>query len=186
MTVKNIVILFCTISLLLVYSISTAKDNVDKTGKFNSREPIQITADRLDAYNEKKMAVFSGNAVVKQADWVLKTDRLTIFYHKEADKKEKIGGKEIEGTGDLEKIEARGNVVVTQGMRVAVSDEAVYFQDSGQIVMTGNPMIRENKNKVVGCRIIIYLKEDRGTVEKCEGKKVQMEIHPEEKDAKKK
>ena len=131
MTVKNISILF-TIFLLLVVSISTAKDNIEKTSKFNSKEPIEITADRLDAYNEKKMAIFSGNAVVKQADWVLKTDRLTIFYRKEAGKKEKIGDKEIEATGDLEKIEAKGNVHVTQKMRVATSDEAVYFQDSGQ------------------------------------------------------
>jgi lipopolysaccharide export system protein LptA len=176
----------CTFFLLLIISIAHAKDNIDKTSKFNSKEPIEITADRLDAYNEKKMAVFSGNAVVKQADWVLKTDLLILYYHKETGKKEKIGGKEVEGTGDLEKIEAKGNVVVTQKMRVATSDEAVYLQDSGQIVMTGNPVIRENKNKVVGCRIVIYLQEDRGTVEKCEGKKVLMEIHPEEKEVKNK
>jgi lipopolysaccharide export system protein LptA len=185
MTVKNISIL-CTIFLLLVVSISTAKDNVEKTNKFNSKEPIEITADRLDAYNEKKMVVFSGNAVVKQADWVLKTDRLTLYYKKETDKKDKSGAKELGGTGDLEKIEATGKVIVTQKMKVATSDEAVYFQDSGQIIMTGNPVIREKKNTIKGCKVTIYLNEDRGLVEKCEGKKVFMEIHPEEKDEKKK
>jgi lipopolysaccharide export system protein LptA len=185
MTIKNISII-CVIILLAVVSNTMAKDNLEKISKFNSKEPIEITADRLDAYNEKKMAIFSGNAVVKQADWVLKTDRLILYYRKETGKKEKMGVNQTEGTGDLEKIEAKGNVIVTQKMKVATSDEAVYSQDSGQIVMTGNPMISENKNKIVGCRIVIYLQEDRGTVEKCEGKKVVMEIHPEENDIKKK
>jgi lipopolysaccharide export system protein LptA len=52
--------------------------------------------------------------------------------------------------------------------------------------MTGNPVIREKKNTIKGCKVTIYLNEDRGLVEKCEGKKVFMEIHPEEKDEKKK
>ena len=179
---KKIIILclgFFLLSIAMLYAADDSK-------KINTQEPIEITSDRLDAYNEKKIAIFSGNAQVKQADWVLKTDRLTIYYKKQAGKKETIGVKEIEGTGDLEKIEAKGKVFFTQKMRIAQSDEAVYFHDSGQIVLTGNPSIRENKNKVAGCKITIYLKEDRGTVERCEGGKVVMEIHPEEKDLKKK
>jgi lipopolysaccharide export system protein LptA len=176
----------CTFFLLLIISIAHAKDNIDKTSKFNSKEPIEIVSDRMEAFNQKQMVVFSGNAVVKQADWVLKTDRLTLYYKKETDKKDKSGAKELGGTGDLEKIEATGNVIVTQKMKVATSDEAVYFQDSGQIIMTGNPVIREKKNTIKGCKVTIYLNEDRGLVEKCEGKKVSMEIYPEEKDEKKK
>jgi lipopolysaccharide export system protein LptA len=185
MTLKKASVL-CIILLLSFTFSATAKDNAEKIGKFNSKEPINITADRLDAYNDKQMAVFSGNAVVKQADWVLKTDRLTLYYRKGAGKKERTETKETEGTSDLERIEAKGNVLFTQKMRVASGEEAVYIQESGQIILTGNPMIRENKNKIAGCRIIMYLNEDRGTVEKCEGKKVVMEIHPEENDAKKK
>jgi lipopolysaccharide export system protein LptA len=140
----------------------------------------------MDALNEKQMVVFSGNAIVKQADWVLKTDRLTLYYKKETEKKDKSGTKELGAAGDLEKIEASGNVIVTQKMKVATSDEAVYLQDSGQIIMTGNPVIRERKNTIKGCKVTIYLNEDRGLVEKCEGKKVSMEIHPEDQNEKKK
>lgn len=178
--------LVCLITLFSIVSITTVDANTGKTGRLNSSENIEIAADRLDAYNEKKMAVFSGNAIAKQADWILKTDRLIIYYKKSPGKKEKIGGKEIEEAGELEKIEAKGNVVFTQKMRTARSDEAVYFHDSGQIIMTGNPSIRENRNKIEGCKVTLYLQEDRGTVEKCEGKKVVMEIYPEEKDEKKK
>ena len=176
----------CALSLLLMISIANAKDNLEKINKFGSREPIEIVSDRLDAFNEKHMVVFSGNAVVKQADWVLKTDRLTLYYKKQTDKKDKSGTQELGGAGELEKIEAMGNVVVTQKMKIATSDEAVYFQDSGQIIMTGSPVIKEKKNIIRGCKVTIYLNEDRGLVEQCAGKKVSMEIHPDEKDEKKK
>jgi lipopolysaccharide export system protein LptA len=182
----KIISISCTIFLLLAIAAVHADDNIDKTSKFNSKEPIEILSDRMEAFNQKQMVVFSGNAVVKQADWVLKTDRLTLYYKKEAGKQDKSGAKEIGGAVNLEKIEATGNVIVTQKMKVATSDAAVYFQESAQIIMTGNPVIREKKNIIKGCKVTIYLNEDRGLVEKCEGKKVSMEIHPEEKDENKK
>ena len=172
--------------IILAAFIANAKDNSKVKNKINKKEPIEITSDKMDAYNEQKTVVFSGHAVAKQGDVVLKTDKLILFYKKETVKKDKAGPKDIEGTGDLDRIEAKGNVVVTQMKRIATGDEAVYFQDSGQIIMTGNPVLKEDRNTVKGCKVTIYLNEDRGTVEKCEGKQVWMEVYPEEKDEKKK
>jgi len=172
--------------ILFAAFIADARDNSPVKNKFNKKEPIEITSDKMDAYNETKMVVFSGHAVAKQGDVVLQTDKLTLYYKKEAVKKEKIGPKGIEGTGDLDRIEAKGNVVVTQLKRIATGDEAVYYQDTGQIVMTGNPVLKENRNTVKGCKVIIYLNEDRGTVERCEGKQVWMEVYPEDEDEVKK
>jgi Uncharacterized protein conserved in bacteria len=44
--------------------------------------PIQIVSDRLDAYNEKGLVVFSGNVVATQEDKIIKSDSLFLYYKK--------------------------------------------------------------------------------------------------------
>jgi len=171
------------VSILLAISFSLeAKDKPDQQKKLESKEPIEIVSDRMDAYNEKKLVIFSGNAVATQGDKVLKSNQILLYYKKEAGKKEKIGAKENEGTGDLEKIEAKGNVVITQKNRVATGDEAVYLQDSGQIIMTGNATLREGKNIIKGDKVIVFVNEDRGIVESDPQKRVRATIYPQEKN----
>ncbi|MGV8056788.1 MAG: lipopolysaccharide transport periplasmic protein LptA [Smithellaceae bacterium] len=182
---KKIFIL-CTLLILLVISPLQAKDNSAKMNKLNSKEPIEIVSDRMDAFNEKKLVIFSGHAVATQGDKEIKSDRLLLYYKKETGKKDKIGAKEIEGTGDLEKIEAKGNVIVTQKKRVATGEEAVYFQDSGQIIMTGNATLRDGKNLIKGDKVIVFVNEDRGVVESDPQKRVKAIIYPEEKNENKK
>lgn len=185
MAIKKIFI-FCAIFMLLIVPALQAKDNPAKKNKLNSKEPIEIVSDRMDAYNEKKLVIFSGNAVATQGDKEIKSDKLFLYYKKEAGKKDKVGAKEIEETGDLEKIEAKGNVIVTQQKKVATGDEAVYFQDSGQIIMTGNAMLRDGKNQIKGDKVIVYVNEDRGVVECDPKKRVKAIIYPQEKDENKK
>ena len=182
---KKIFIL-CTLFLLLIPSIMQAKDNSAKINKLSSSEPIEIVSDRMDAYNEKKLVIFSGNVVATQGDKEIKSDRLLLYYKKETGKKDKIGAKEIEGTGDLEKIEAKGNVIVTQKERIATGDEAVYLQDNGQIIMTGNAILRDGKNIIKGDKVIVFVNEDRGTVESDPQKRVKAVIYPQEKNENKK
>ena len=145
-----------------------------------SDEPIEITSNRMEAFNEKKLVVFSGNAIAKQGNKVLKADQLNLYYKKEPEKV-KVGTTETEGTGNLEKIEAKGNVSLTQGERVAVGDEAIYFRDSGKVIMTGNAVLSEGKNLIRGDRVIVFLNENRGVVESNTKKQVKAIIYPQEK-----
>ena len=100
--------------------------------------------------------------------------------------KDKIDDKAMEGTGDLEKIEAKGNVIVTQKEKIATGEEAVYFQDSGQIVMTGNATLRDGKNIIKGDKVTVFVNEDRGIVEADQKKRVKAIIYPQEKQEGKK
>jgi lipopolysaccharide export system protein LptA len=145
-----------------------------------SDEPIEISSNRMEAFNEKKLVVFSGNAIAKQGNKVLKADQLNLYYKKEPEKV-KVGTTETEGTGNLEKIEAKGNVSLTQGERVAVGDEAIYFRDSGKVIMTGNAVLSEGKNLIRGDRVIVFLNENRGVVESNTKKQVKAIIYPQEK-----
>lgn len=170
-----------------LWNLDAAESVVKRKPRIDGNKPIQIVSDRLDAYNEKKLVVFSGNAVATQSDRVIKSDRLLLYYRKGTAKQEKASPKGGGDMGELEKIEAKGSVTVTQGEKIVTGDDAVFFQDTQKIIMTGNAVMREGRNVIRGDRIIVFLDEDRGIVESGENKRVRAVIYPEdEKDKDKK
>jgi len=87
----------------------------------------------------------------------------------------------MEQAGDLEKIVASGHVVITQKDVLATGNEAVYYQDTARFVMTGNPVLQQEKSVIKGCRVIIQVDENRGRVEQCADEnsgRVTAIIHP--------
>jgi lipopolysaccharide export system protein LptA len=149
--------------------------------KMDKNQPILIQSDRLDAYQEKRMVIFSGNAVATQGDKTIKSDRLLIYYKNNPGQTKKKDVKDMGNAGDLEKLEAQGHVTITQTNRVVTGDNAIFYQDSQKIIMTGNAVMREGKNMVKGDKIVVFLNEDRGVVEGSESKRVTATIYPNEK-----
>lgn len=148
--------------------------------------PIHIVSDRLDAFNEKKLAVFTGNVVATEGDKVIKSDQLFIYYKNVENKGGvKKAGAESEA-GDLERIEARGNVRITQGKKIVTGENAVYLNDDQKIIVTGNPVMKDGVNTIKGDKIIVLLDEDRGIVESAGGGRVSVTLYPEDKDKKNK
>ena len=178
------------ISLILTFLCFTyieAKEvDTKKRLRIDRDQPIQIVSNRMDAYNEDRLVVFSGNAVATQGDKVIKSDRLLFYYKKDSRVPEKVGSQNIGNTGDLEKIEAKGHVTITQGQRVVTGQDAVFYQDSQQIIVTGSAVLSEGKNIIRGDRIVVYLNEDRGVVEGLEKNRVNATIYPEDRKDKKK
>jgi lipopolysaccharide export system protein LptA len=145
-------------------------------------QPIEITADRLEASDENKLVLFSGNAVAVQGDRVIKAEKIFLYYKKEGKKSGKDGLKNIGIAGDLEKIEARGQVSVSQGDRIVTGEQAIYYQDAQKIVMTGNAVMRQGSSIVRGDKIEVFLDENRGVVEAAETKRVKATIYPTDKE----
>ncbi len=166
--------------LLPLIPVSVAGQSAKKM-KMDKNQPIQIESDRLDAYQEKKLVIFSGHAVATQGDKTIKADRLLIFYKDQPATPEKKNKMDTGTAGDFEKIEAQGQVVITQTNRVVTGDHAVFYQDSQKIVTTGNAVMREGKNLIKGEKIIVFLDEDRGVIEGSEHKRVTATIYPNEK-----
>jgi lipopolysaccharide export system protein LptA len=181
----SVIMLFLAVSFLGAKAADTKKKI-----KLDKDQPIQIVSDRLDAYNEKKLVVFSGNAVATQGDKIIKADRLFLYYKKDPQKDpqvpEKTGTQDVGSSGDLEKIEAKGHVTITQGERVVTGNDAVFYQDTQQIIMLGNAVMREGRNVIHGDRIVVFLDEDRGVVESVEKSRVKATIYPEDNKDKKK
>lgn len=174
---KIICLLIAIIALLSAFPSHADNNPLIK----QSDDPVEITSNRMEAFNEKKLIVFSGNAIATQGNKVLKADQLRLYYKEESGKKNKIGNIETESAGDLEKIEANGNVSLTQGERIATGDDAVYLRDSNRVVLTGNATLKEGKNIIKGDRVIVFLNENRGIVESNTQKQVKAIIYPQEK-----
>lgn len=118
--------------------------------KNSSKEPVEITADRLEADDVAKSLLFIGHAVAKQGDVTISSDRLTIFYAAQG--------------GDIDRIVAEGGVRIVQGNRVATGNRAEYFRSEDRMVLSGSPKVSEGTNSIQGSEIVLYLKENRSVV----------------------
>lgn len=167
---------------LLFVSVPAAAQAPKKV-KMDRSQPILIESDRLDAFQEKKLVIFSGQAIARQGDKTIRADRLLIYYKDQSTAPEGKARMDGEAVGDFEKLEAQGQVVITQTHRVVTGEHAVYHQDLQTIVTTGNAVLREGKNIVQGEKIIVYLDEDRGVIEGSERRRVTATIYPGEKNA---
>lgn len=136
--------------------------------------PIHIQAVRLDSYNEENKAIFSGDVVAKKAEMTIYADQMTVYYRK-ADKKDPEAG---EGAEEVEKIFAKGHVKIIKGKRIATGDEAVYYSQEQNVILTGNPRAWEGTNMIKGDRITIFTAEDRSIVESQAGNRVEALVYP--------
>ncbi|MCX5828380.1 MAG: hypothetical protein NTV58_10340, partial [Deltaproteobacteria bacterium] len=111
------------------------------------------------------MIVFSGNAVAVQGDKVIRADKLLVYYKKDPNEAKESTTANVGQGGDLDRIEAKGPVRITQLKKIVTGDEGVYYQDDQKIIVSGNAVMREGPNIVKGDRITVLLDENRGIVE---------------------
>ncbi|MGB5218795.1 MAG: lipopolysaccharide transport periplasmic protein LptA [Smithella sp.] len=141
-------------------------------------EPMEITSDRMEAFNDKKLIIFSGGARITQGKSVLKANRLLLYYKGELKNENKKNEIRAEQNGILEKIEAQGNVSFTREERTAHGDQAIYYMESNKIVLTGNALLNEGKNSIKGERVTVFINENRGLVESDTQSQVKAIIYP--------
>jgi lipopolysaccharide export system protein LptA len=144
-------------------------------------EPVHVTSDRLDVYNSKHLAIFSGKVKVIQKDSVITSDELYVFYkNQEANTDQPTGDTEAMRAGNIERLEARGTVRIVQGDRVITGEQAVFFNKEEKIVVTGNAVMQEGNNIIKGGTITFFTKEQKGIVEKADEGRVSATIYPQE------
>jgi lipopolysaccharide export system protein LptA len=93
----------------------------------NSDEPLDITADNSLEWNEtEQLYVARGNAKAKRGDVLIEADVLKAYNRKNS-----------QGTSEVWKMTAEGNVRVSSKENVATGENAVYDIDSRKAVLTG-------------------------------------------------
>jgi lipopolysaccharide export system protein LptA len=115
-----------------------------------STNGMTITFDRLEFDYKDMVAVYDGHVHILDTRYDMICDRLLVF---------------LEGTNQVKQIMAMGNVVITQPDRRATCDRAVYQRASEQVEMTGNPVVTQGGNRLVGAKIRIWLNDQRAEVE---------------------
>ncbi len=138
-------------ALLHYYPNGEAASLEAKQPKGGKAEAITIDSDRIEMDQKKNTVVYMGNVVAVRGDVTMKSETLTATYSPEMQR--------------LAEVVAEGNLVVTLGNRIATGTKAVYNSENNSIVLTGNPVIRQGNSQVSGCRIIMFINEERGVVE---------------------
>lgn len=146
--------------------------------------PLRITAARLEASQNEGLIVFAGKVKADYGDSTLYADQLRVYFKPKASAPQgkaaaPPAGEENQGPlGDLggekiDRIVAKGSVRFVQEDRVATGEEAVYYKDRDEVVLTGNPQLWRAENTLKGERIIFNLKTNKVLVESSAQKRVE-------------
>ena len=118
--------------------------------KTDTSQPVDVTADTLDVDQENGSALFKGNVLIVQADMRLSADSVLVI-------------NKTEGSG-IERLEARGNVLLVSGEDAAEAQEADYTIDSGNVVMRGNVLLTQAGNTLGAQNMTVNLATGKATL----------------------
>ncbi|HYR96103.1 MAG TPA: lipopolysaccharide transport periplasmic protein LptA [Candidatus Binatus sp.] len=133
----------------------------DAGGFGNRKEPITVTADRLEYDYKANVVVYRGDVLATQGDTKVRSDTLTVTLAARDDRPADPAAKGQR----LQQIVAVGNVRIDNGDRWATGGRAVFEQGSRTLVLTQTPVLHDGSNEVAGDRVIVYLDENRSVVE---------------------
>jgi lipopolysaccharide export system protein LptA len=133
----------------------------------NRDQPVKIQADGLVVRDKDKVATFSGNVHVTQGDTEMYSKVLVVFYldpnkpgpapattMKSAQPGAPAGSSDQQ---QIRRIEASGDVRVTQKDQTAVGDTGIFDTQSNTVTLNGNVVVTHGKDVVRGQRLIVDL-----------------------------
>src|ERR1700760_3254436 len=157
----------------------------------NRDQPIQIEAASLEMRDKKKEATFSGNVKVVQGDTTMTSKTLVVFYESSGSgsgaaapappANAKAGAKAAPGApmqsatpgpggaSSIKRLEARGNVVVTQKDQVVTGETAIFDTKANLITMLGGVVLTQCQNVLRGDRLMVDMTTGVSRVESDKG-----------------
>jgi lipopolysaccharide export system protein LptA len=125
----------------------------------DSSQRVEISADNLDLDQATGTALFTGNVHVAQGELRIAAATIKVFY---AESDSERGG---ESGGRISRLEASGDVTLTNGEEAAESQEATYDVGSGLVMMEGDVLLTQGPNALSSERLRIDLNSGNGTFE---------------------
>jgi lipopolysaccharide export system protein LptA len=159
----------------------------------NRDQPIQIDAASLEMRDKKKEATFSGNVKVVQGDTTMTSKTLVVFYESSGGSSgsgtaapaqtatPKAAAKAAPGApmqsatpgpggaSSIKRLEARGNVVVTQKDQVVTGETAIFDTKANLITMLGGVVLTQCQNVLRGDRLMVDMTTGVSRVESDSG-----------------
>jgi lipopolysaccharide export system protein LptA len=134
--------------------------------------------------DKKKEATFSGNVKVVQGDTTMTSKVLVVFYDSAtaatapaANTRAAAKTAPIQsatpgpgGSSSIRRLEAKGNVVVTQKDQVVTGENAVFDTKTNLVTMVGGVVLTQGKNVLRGDRLIVDMTTGVSRVESNSGR----------------
>jgi lipopolysaccharide export system protein LptA len=178
--IRHIIMRLLFTSLCLALTLCCASFAWGQKG-MNTSAPIQIEADRMETSQEKSVVVFSGHVRANQGDLIINADAMTVRYLEAGVQQNSTTDVPAESLSrQIDKITAKGNVEIVQGLWVAAGDTMEFNANERVVILFGNAKAWQDQNMVSGEKIILYLDEGRSVVERStdEGERVKAFIYP--------
>lgn len=119
---------------------------------FNTNQPVNFDADRIELQDRQKRVVLSGDVVIRQGDLTLTAQRTTIAYTDN-------------GALRIQRLDATGGVTVTRGSERARGNAGVYDFNRQVIVLSGGVVLNRGADALDGGRLVIDLNSGLSSVD---------------------
>ena len=137
---------------------AVSSDVADSSGAAVSPRSVKITSERTDYDRKQGVIMFDKDVFVDDVEYQMHADQLYVF---------------LDGTNDLKRIVAIGNVAITNDLRVGTCAKATYTKATSKIVMYGDgaetvAKLTDNgkrKSEVEGRRITFWIDTEQVEVE---------------------
>ncbi len=133
-------------------------------GKHDSKQPIQVTSNSLQADGTANKVRFIGNVEVRQGNVTISAPEMVLFLRDEG--------------RDIERIEAPAGVRLVQEDRMATGKKGVYFAKEEKIVLSGDAHVQRGEDSLDGDEITVFLNSNRSVVTSRKGSRVKAVFHP--------
>jgi lipopolysaccharide export system protein LptA len=144
----------------------------------NRDKPVTIKAASLEVRDKDKVATFRGDVHVIQGDTDLRCKTLVVFYEGDAAKPSVPAAQPgPDGQQQIRRMEAKGDVVITQKDQVATGDLGEFDMRSNMFTLTGNVVVTRGQDVLRGKRLIVNLTTGVSNMESSGGR-VEMLIQP--------
>jgi len=115
-------------------------------------ERVEISSDKMTFQPEQNLIFYEKRSSLKVKDIDVRAQSISVYLSEEE--------------GDMEKIIARGNVVIVQNLGEGRGEEAIYDPDKESVVLLGNPVLIDKDGGITrGDKLTFYLADDRILVE---------------------
>lgn len=152
--------------LLLIFAATINAGAVDFFAAADRDQPLEITSQQLEVFQEEQRSIFSGAVVAQQGEMTLYTDQLTVIF---------------DGQNDVSRIEAAGNVRIEEPLRTARGNNAVFDREADTLILSGNAEVVQGENRITGDEITLFIGQNRSIVKSHDTGRVRAVILPEKK-----
>ncbi|MFP4125694.1 MAG: LptA/OstA family protein [Alphaproteobacteria bacterium] len=136
--------------------------------------PIEITADELEVRQSEGVATFKGDVDAVQGELTLSAQTLDVFYgdsggdgDRAEDADDGVNGDQA--MGEIRRVEAHGDVVVSSPREIARGSEGIYDLTTRRITLTGDVVLTRDDNVLRGNRLEIDLASGVSRLRAAEG-----------------